>query len=461
MRKPSIKDRIAYFNLAGAATLVLVIFVVIYRIVLAGVVYGINHDLKVEVDRHTAFVAGQGHFEKMVKDNEWAEAERNTMDGNPIFVEIFDKNGNAIKKSNNLKTSDLIFHRHKDTAHYNDVTIGNITVRQMQAQLVNQGELEGYVVIGMSISDHYSVMKSLRIVLFIAYPLVLLMLFFLTRFIAGKSLQPVFSIISATKEVSDKNLNTRISLPEKKDELYTLAIAINELLDRIESAVSREKQFTSHASHELRTPLAVIKGTLEVLVRKPRTTEEYEAKIQYCINEVNRLTTIADQLLILTRFESSKEVVNKRQLALDEIILEAIERHSPEMEKRNMHLDFTFGEHYLIMSDVFMAGVIMDNLIGNAIKYSNDGGTVSVLLSDEKGYISCLITDKGIGIAKEDLENIFEQFYRSEAEEHNEIKGTGLGLAIVRRYCDILGISLNISSTKGEGTQVLLRFPVA
>lgn len=460
MNKPSIKNRIAYYNLFGAATLVLLVFIVVYRIVWVGVVYDVNHDLQEEINRHTGFVASQVHFEKMSEDGEWQEIEHTRDKGNPVFVEIFDADGKVLQRSANLKNKDLVLHHKKDTAHYVDAKIGNIDVRQMQAPLINNGVLKGYVVIGMSITDHYSVMESLRLVLVLAYPAVLILLFFLTRFIAGKSMEPVFSIISSTKKITDNNLSTRITLPENKDELYTLATAINDLLGRVESVIVREKQFTSHASHELRTPLAVIKGTLEVLIRKPRTAQEYEEKIRYCVNEVNRLTTIADQLLTLTRFESSKEVVNLRQLAIDELILETLERHSPEIEKRSLKVDFKFEDHFYVQSDVFMTGVIIDNLIGNAIKYSNEKGIVGISLSVSDNYLNCIITDGGIGIAEADLNNIFDQFYRSEAEEHTEIKGTGLGLAIVKRYCDILGVLLKIDSKKNEGTTVVVRFPV-
>lgn len=459
MKNPTIKNRIAYYNLAGAATLVLIIFILIYRIVWVGVVYEVNRDLEYEIDKHTTFVANQSQFEKIAEDKEWREADHNSADVNPVFVEIFDKNGNYLRKSNNLKKFHLVLHHKKDTTHYVDAKIGSLDIRQMQAPLINNGDLEGYVVIAMSISEHYSVLQSLRTVLIVGYPLVLFVLFFLTRFIAGRSLKPVFTMITATKAISDSNLNARIGLPKKQDELFTLATAINEFLGRIERAVEREKQFTSHASHELRTPLAVIKGTLEVLVRKPRTIPEYEDKIRYCINEVNRLTTIADQLLILTRFESSKEVVKLKQVALDELILETLERNSTEIARKNISIDFKIENHFPVVSDVFMTGVIIDNIVGNAIKYSADNGTVTVRLVAGNNGVSCIVTDSGIGIAANDLRNVFEQFFRSEVEEHTEIQGTGLGLAIVKRYCDILNVQLTIDSTKGEGTTVVLLFP--
>lgn len=117
--------------------------------------------------------------------------------------------------------------------------------------------------------------------------------------------------------------------------MYVLSENINNLLNRIESAIDREKQFTSDASHELRTPLAVIKGTMEVLIRKPRNQQEYEEKIQFCISEVNRLNHMVDQLLLLARFENQKQNVKQETIYLNALILDNLTRFSEKTENKN------------------------------------------------------------------------------------------------------------------------------
>ncbi|WP_321538772.1 histidine kinase dimerization/phospho-acceptor domain-containing protein [Flavobacterium piscinae] len=134
----------------------------------------------------------------------------------------------------------------------------------------------------------------------------------MARFFAGRSIKPVQTIIETSNQITKDNLKTRIPLPQNKDELFVLSENINSLLNRIENAVDREKQFTSDASHELRTPLAVIKGTMEVLIRKPRNEAEYKEKIRFCIDEIDRLNTMVDQLLLLARFENQKSNSKKR-----------------------------------------------------------------------------------------------------------------------------------------------------
>ena len=302
------------------------------------------------------------------------------------------------------------------------------------------------------------VLDNLRNILFISFPIVLLVLFIVTSIIAGKSIKPVLKIIETSSIISTKNLKSRILMPKNKDELYVLSKTINDLLDRIENAIEREKQFTSDASHELRTPLAVIKGTLEVLIRKPREKEEYEGKINYCISEVDRVNNLVDQLLLLARFENQKVIINKQKVALNEIILESLERNSNGIRDKKIGINFTFSEHFMVNTDAYKVSIIIENILSNAIKYSHENGSISILLSNERDVVKCEILDNGIGISPLDIEKIYEQFYRSKPTEHPAIKGNGLGLSIVKRLCDLLDITVSIESNEEIGTKVTLYF---
>ena len=226
MPKPSIKNRIALYNLAGAATLVLVTFVVIYRIVSASVNYNINADLQIEIDRHTDFVARQPVFKGLIEDNEWGESEHKEIVINPVFVQIFDNEGRSIDKSPNLKRENL---KWLNSIHneYLDTQVAGIDIRQQMAPLVNNGQRKGYVVIAMSVEVPHRVLNNLLTVLLLAYPIVLLVLFYITRIIAGGSLAPALNIIATTKKITEDNFDKRIELPSNKDELFTLSIAIN------------------------------------------------------------------------------------------------------------------------------------------------------------------------------------------------------------------------------------------
>jgi signal transduction histidine kinase len=240
--------------------------------------------------------------------------------------------------------------------------------------------------------------------------------------------------------------------------LHLLADTINNLLDRVENAIEREKQFTSDASHELRTPLAVIKGTLEVLVRKPRNQEEYREKIDFCINEVNRLNHLVDELLLLARFENQKQSLKTEMVSLNAVFLDMVSRNSTIISEKKLSCVPLFTKDYYIETDSYLFSLIVNNVLTNAIKYSKIGGIINFDIKETKTTTVFTISDNGIGIASEDLEKIFDQFYRSKSNQHPQIKGTGLGLSIVKRLCLLLQIDLEIKSKENVGTKVILSF---
>jgi len=229
-------------------------------------------------------------------------------------------------------------------------------------------------------------------------------------------------------------------------------------LNRIENAVEREKQFTSDASHELRTPLTVLKGTLEVLIRKPRTQSEYEDKIKYGISEVNRLNNLVDQLLLLARFENQMKTVKIEKVHLNSLILDVLTRYSLKMNAKKISVNHLFSKEYYVESDNYLVSIIISNIISNAIKYSNENGSISVALSQNETATICTISDKGIGITKEDLDKIMNPFFRSNPTQHPDIKGSGLGLSIVKRLSGLLKIQFEIQSEINTGTTVSLSF---
>lgn len=452
------KNRVSLYNLIGVALLMLVIFISIYSTVSWSVNYDINKDLNRELKIHQAEVSEKNGVVDFVPEGEWEEPEHKTVFMNPVFVEIYDTHRTLMEKSPNLKDKELLLTSQEGEGKYTDTYMDSIPIRQVQTPLLHEGKIVGYAVIAMSIESETRVLCNLKYNLLLTYPVCLVILFFVTRFIAARSIRPALNIIETTRNITDNDFSQRIALPKRKDELYLLSVTINELLGRIENAIEREKQFTSDASHELRTPLAIIKGTLEVLIRKPRDTREYIEKINYCIEEVNRLNSLVDQLLMLARFENYNKASTFYEVALDEVIQESLERFSSKIEQKKLRVTFDVDRHFPIISDASMMSIIIDNLILNAVKYSRESGSIQVSLYTEGDRTACIVADNGIGIAENDMDKIYDQFYRSDATEHSGIKGTGLGLSIVKKIAALLDISIGISSKKNVGTTFTLRF---
>ena len=315
MESFSYRNRIAFYYIITTALMISVVFTVIYFIVKESVYRHIENDIASEKIKlfEEISINENGFF--LIDKDEWEEKEHNTLDVNPIFIQFTNSEGKMFDKSPNLKNAQLLFHKSEEGLPlYFNAKLNQILIRQSQIDVTYNEKRVGYLIIAMSLEDANLVLRNLRYILLVTFPLVLGILFLVARFIVGRSIEPVKTIIETSNKITKDNLNTRISLPENKDELYELSETINNLLNRIEKAIEREKQFTSDASHELRTPLAIIKGTLEVLIRKPREKQEYEDKINFCISEVDRVNKLVDELLLLARFENEKQNIKSESI---------------------------------------------------------------------------------------------------------------------------------------------------
>lgn len=458
MLQLSFKNRIALNYIITTGLLILVVFSVIYSIVKHTVYSHIDENIHVEIQNHLDEIKEVNGKVVLIDEEEWNEREHNTVDVNPVFVQFLDVNKKIIEKAPNLKTETLKFNDSVEDFELFDTKMGDNAIRQIQVPLQLKGKKIGYVVVAMSLEDSKMVLNNLFDIMCLSFLGIVLLLFFIARFFAGRSIKPINAIINTSKIITKDNLKTRIPLPKTRDELYVLSKTINNLLNRIEDAIEREKQFTSDASHELRTPLTVIKGTLEVLIRKPRDNKEYEEKINYCIKEVDHLNMLVDQLLLMARFENQIKNIKTESVYLNAVILDVLQLNIEKINSKEIKIKFDTQEDYYIQSDNFLVITILRNIISNAIKYTNTGGEVHISFAKQNEKIVCKISDNGIGIAKQDLESIFNPFFRSNSTDHPEIKGTGLGLSIVKRITELLHIKFKIESEIGVGTTVVLIF---
>ena len=269
------KDRIASYYLIAASSVIAVVFIIIYLIVSTTVYSNLDSALVYEAQKHLKDVLIEQDSLYFNTKAIMAEREHKEAEVLPFFLEIVGPSGNVLQKSTNLKKQSLKLHHNVTDGHCFNAELSDKAIRQIQNPIKQNGQLKGYLLTAVSLEGTILVVKNLRTVLFVLFPLVLGLLFFVARYLADKSIKPIVNITETTNRITRQNLSERVTLPNTRDELYTLSRSINELLDRMQSAFEREKQFTNDASHELRTPLSVIKGTLEVLVRKPRKEDEY------------------------------------------------------------------------------------------------------------------------------------------------------------------------------------------
>ncbi|WP_210517774.1 sensor histidine kinase [Hymenobacter terricola] len=452
------KNRIALHYMLATAALVAAVYLVVFGVVQHRVYKDLDANLHFEAAKHMGELAIRGGEIHFANKDEWQEREHREVQVNPVFIQVNDLRGQLMDRSPNLKTDQLAFTPGQEQPPLSSVLRGR-AIRQVQVPVVVGRAPVGYLLAGISSEAAQHVLDSLEMVLLGSFPVVVLVLFGIARLLAGRSIAPIAQITATTNRITRSNLAERIALPPRPDELHTLASAINGLLQRIEEAVEREKQFTADASHELRTPLAVLKGTLEVLVRKPRSAPEYVESIVRGIHEIDRLTHLVDQLLLLARFENHAKGLNRQEITVLSCVHDVLYRHRADINAKHIRVDVQDGDLPPIASDPFLVDLILDNVLANAVKYSPASSTITVGLAEANSRLRCTIRDQGIGICPEDLDRIFDPLYRSDALAHKDIGGTGLGLSIVAKAGALLNIELAVESELGRGTTFTLLFP--
>ena len=453
-----LRNRIAFYFVAVTALLAITLFMVIYFIV-SGTVYNhLDEDLDAELEEVSNSIVYLDNQIIFANNYEWTEQEHGQIEVNPTFIQVVDTLGKSLRKTVNLRDNNLFFHSGAGTKKYYDLQVSGSSVRQVQYPLISGNRVFAYLIIAIPLEESALVLKNLKTVLLISFPIVLILLFAVSRSIAGQIISPVKNIIITADLITRDNLNERIPLPKHKDELHKLSFTINKLLDRLEDAILREKQFTADASHELRTPISVIKGTLEVLIRKEREPEQYKEKVAYVIREVNRMATLVEQLLSLARLESGKTKPMMGEINLSQLVNKTINRFSENIKLKKLTLINDTRDNHKINADASMTEIIMENLISNSVKYSGEGGIIKINSFEENEKIIFTINNYGNIIPPDKLENIFDRFYRLDQSRNSEVQGNGLGLAIVKRLIDLQNFTITVQSSESDGTTFRITF---
>ncbi len=460
--KFSYRTRIATLFLIATASVVALAYIAIYWQVSRTVFAQLDAELLKEANEILKNVKFQGDQLLFLDPDEWKEKEHIQIEINPTFIQIVDQLGQVLHKTENLFNRQLIFHPEAPQTVFLDQPLANGMVRQIQTPIFTaDGQIRGYVIVAKPLDEANMVLSNLSRVLMFSYPLILVLLFLVTRIIAGQSIRPIEQITATAERITHSNLNQRVPLPTRKDELYRLGHTINELLDRLEQAIKREKQFTADASHELRTPLAALKGTLEVVLRRPRSAEYYQEKIRYALREVNRLTHLVEQLLMLARYEAGDYQPEIRPVVLQEVCNRAMAGLKPMAQAHQVTVQLVNPDPLVVAADPDLLEIVLSNVISNAIKYSERGGRVTIDCWQDTYRVWCKIQDEGKGIPPDKLPHVFERFYRVDESRSSEVEGFGLGLAIVQRLADLMAFEVSLQSVEGVGTTVLIAMPTA
>jgi len=280
------------------------------------------------------------------------------------------------------------------------------------------------------------------------------------RVLARRSLRPVQAVTETADRIGAKSLSERIPLTGTGDEIDRLASTLNNMLERIEQHVRRVQQFTADASHELRSPLAALRGTAEVALSQPRTTDELRRVLEESIEHYDRLSRIAEDLLLLARADAGHEVARRERVRLDDAVANVVDLYTPLAQDRDIDLVLENRAEVSLQGDGGRLRQLLGNLVDNAIRFSNAGGWVGVSLTCDDGIAKITVADKGQGIPADHLPHVFDRFYRVDQARAAKHGGAGLGLPICRAIAEAHAGTIDVQSTSGRGTTVTVTIPV-
>jgi heavy metal sensor kinase len=273
-------------------------------------------------------------------------------------------------------------------------------------------------------------------------------------------LEPVENMASRASEITSSRLHERLPLSGSGDELDHLAEVFNLTLRRLDESFRQLRQFTSDASHELRTPLAAIRSIGEVGLERNGTREEYRELVGSMLEEVNRLTRLVDELLMISRGDSGAIHLNLSGVLIFDLVRETVLLLEPLAEEKEQRLVLSGDTTATVNADpVFLRQALL-NVLFNAIKYSPRGGVTSLSVEKEDPHqVVIAISDKGPGIPKEHHLRIFDRFYRVDAGRSRDAGGFGLGLSIAQWAVQAHGGTISVVSSVGEGSTFRISLP--
>jgi heavy metal sensor kinase len=350
---------------------------------------------------------------------------------------------------------------------FESVTLGtqNITLEslghlRLMSRLVPGPDGPVVVQAATSLASIDQELTELSTVLLLAGPLALVCALGGGYVLARKALAPVARMVQTADQITAARLDRRIDVRNSDDELGRLARTLNGMIARLERSFEEIRRFTADAAHELRTPIAVLRNEAEVALRMPREPEQYRAVLEDQLEELERLSRLAERLLFLCRGDAGLLAIAREPVALREVVEDVVEHMRVVAEQKGVTLLSVEGAPCLVQGDEDQLRRLLFNLVDNAIKFTPARGTVGLEITNGEAEARVVVTDSGIGIPREHLPHVFQRFYRVDPARGPDMGGAGLGLAIARSIAEAHGGAIAIESTVGLGTRVILTLPV-
>jgi heavy metal sensor kinase len=313
--------------------------------------------------------------------------------------------------------------------------------------------------VGTSLKKVFSTMNQFELIMLLFAPIILIITSLGGYFILTKALRPVKNAVQTARTITTEDLSLRIDNRGRKDEIGDLILTFNDMISRLEKSVEQIKHFSTEVSHELKTPLTIIRGEIEITLRKERKKEEYKKILKSVFDEAVKLQKMVNSLLFLSHIITQEDHFAYDRTPLDEIVLKAFEQSEALARKKKIKLTINRIDPVFILGEETLLSRMIMNVLENAIKYTQPGGTVELSLENRKNQVLLSVRDNGIGIPRKAIARVFDRFFTVDKDTRKGHDGLGLGLAIVKRIAEMHRASIKIQSVLSRGTTVKILFP--
>jgi heavy metal sensor kinase len=435
-------------------------FLLFYAFITKFILDQTDQELKSQADRFSILLASEGS--NSVINNALVEA--NAAGVKKVFFRFFFVNGEVFSssdmsywKDNNIGVDETAI---KDLLNQNQPVIKTIAISGRREKVRILYAMLGSRIImqvGVAMENYSRFLDAFQGIFISTVALLIALATGGGWFMARRAVSGIEAVTRTAQKISGGTLEERVPVKAKRDEIDTLALTFNQMLDRIQALLKEIKEMSDNIAHDLRSPIARIRGAAEVTITSAKNLSEYEGMAASTIEECDRLLDMINTMLMISKTESGVNKPAGEDVDIAGIVLQACELFEPTAEDKKITLSCNVSSGIHLIGDIPLIQRMLSNLLDNAIKYTLPDGVVNVAVSESPSHVFITFQDNGVGIAAGDLSRIFERFYR--CDQSRSQSGIGLGLSLARAIARAHGGDISVVSMPNQGSTFTVDLP--
>lgn len=400
----------------------------------------------------------------------WVEEKRKDPELMSVYVQILNNRGQLLVASKSMPSMETI-----SKEDFADIVGGDedfdtvsgalaggkpMKFRVYSKPVVESGKTEYVVQVAGPISLVSLAVGNLKLILFLALPLTVLLAAIPGVILVRLTLKPVDKMVDTIKQITAENLRQKIHIPDTKDEIKRLADTFNDMIDRVERSFSSQQRFIRGISRELEMPVKKLKEEIEAVLERKTSAEEYNTLVVKSLKKIDSFSRTIEDLVIMSQPDGNRVLAEIRKVNLTRLVEQAFGEMKDAADEKDITTSLFCGGDIKVDGDKEQLGQLVENLLDNAVKYTYRKGRISVSVSPEGGNVKIEINDTGIGIPEDEIPYIFDRFYQV-ARMRASKNGFGLGLSNAKSIAEAHKGSISVESQPGKGSTFTVMLPVS